>query len=111
MRGGCGYRSVAHWLRRCATVRRGCAGGRRIAGSGGRLGEEAPGPVLCTEIDLLFEPSLGLDPLALFRQVSRETALVVAWPGGWDGGGLTYATPEYGHYRAWERPNVSVVGG
>ena len=29
------------------------------------------GPVLCTYPDLLFDPSLEIDPLALFRQAAR----------------------------------------
>ncbi len=33
----------------------------------------APGPVLCTEIDLLFEPTLQLDPLRLLLDISRAT--------------------------------------
>ena len=31
-----------------------------------RLADLRPGPVLCTTIDLLFEPALQLDPLHLF---------------------------------------------
>lgn len=75
-----------------------------------RLRELAPGPVLCTEIDLLFEPALDLDPLALLRQASRVTTLVVAWPGSYDSEVLTYAVPEHAHYRAWIRPDVAVLG-
>ena len=43
-----------------------------------RLGEMSPGPVLCSEIDLLFEPTLELDPLSLMRDVSRVARMVVA---------------------------------
>jgi hypothetical protein len=42
-----------------------------------RLGEMAPGPVLCTGIDLLFEPTLSLDPLRLFRDAGRTTRLTL----------------------------------
>jgi len=45
------------------------------------LGNISSGPVLCTNIDLLFEPTLKLDPLRLMRDVSRVTRLVVTWPG------------------------------
>ena len=66
-----------------------------------RLGLLSPGPVVIREIDLLFEPSLKLDPLALFRQASRVTKLVVLWPGDFKSGTLSYAVPEHRHYRTW----------
>jgi len=67
-----------------------------------------PGPVVCTDIDLLFEPSLRLDPLAVLREASRVTALVVAWPGTFGDGRLAYAVPEHAHYRIWRNPEVPV---
>ena len=69
----------------------------------------APGPVVCTEIDLLFEPALELEPLVLLRRVSRVAKLVVAWPGSYADGALAYAVPEHVHYRTWSRPEVDVV--
>lgn len=67
----------------------------------------APGPLLCTELDLLFEPSLALDPLRLLRDTSRLATLVVLWPGSLQGEGLTYAVPAHAHYRAWGRTDLS----
>ncbi len=68
----------------------------------------APGPLLCVEIDLLFDPALSLDPLALLREASRQTALIVAWPGVWQGDVLSYAAPEHAHYRTWRSPEVQI---
>jgi hypothetical protein len=34
-------------------------------------------PVICTELDLLFEPTLQLDPLPLLQQMSRLRQLAV----------------------------------
>jgi len=68
--------------------------------------EHAPGPLLCAGIDLLFEPSLSLDPLMLLRQISRQVTLVVAWPGNYKNGILSYAVPEHAHYRAWNDPDL-----
>jgi len=42
------------------------------------LSHAEPVPLVCTNIYLLFEPTLHLDPLALFREASRSIALVVA---------------------------------
>jgi hypothetical protein len=74
-----------------------------------RLGGMSPGPVLCADIDLLFEPSLQLDPLALLRDVSRTTRLAVAWPGSYLGGVLAYAVPEHAHYYTWRHPQAGIV--
>lgn len=65
----------------------------------------ADGDVLVLENnDLLFEPSLGLDPLALFVRYSRTKRIIVLWPGIYDGNILSYAVPEHEHYRKWKNP-------
>ena len=58
-------------------------------------------PVLCTCIDLLFDPSLKIDPLFLWRQAARVTQVIVLWPGEYSDGILSYATPAHHHY--WNR--------
>ena len=73
------------------------------------LREKAPGPILCSDVDLLFEPSLDLDPMLLFRQISRHTRLLVLWPGTHEDGVLAYAVPEHRHYRTWRQPQVAVT--
>lgn len=73
-----------------------------------RLWEMRPGPVLCTDIDLLFEPSLRLDPLALLRAASRSTTMVVLWPGAYEHGILSYAAPAHDHFRPLPDPQVSI---
>lgn len=64
--------------------------------------------IVCTNIDLLFEPGLQLDPLALFLKHSRAKSLVVLWPGAYAGGILSYAVPAHGHYRTWRQPEAAV---
>lgn len=72
---------------------------------------KAPGPVICTDIDLLFEPSLALDPLVIFRQIARHTTLVILWPGSYEDSVLSYATPEHKHYRFWRNPqDIDIIG-
>ena len=73
------------------------------------LRELRPGPVHCSDIDLLFEPALQLDPLALFRTASRATRLIVMWPGTYRNGVLAYAVPEHSHYRTWNDPQVTIT--
>lgn len=67
----------------------------------GALAQRRPGPILCYDLALLFEPLLALDPLALLRQWSRSVPVVACWPGAWTGTNLTYAVPEHAHYRLW----------
>lgn len=74
-----------------------------------QLRASTPGPVLCSEIDVLFVPALHLDPLALFRRVGRVTRLVVAWPGSYREGVLAYAAPDHQHYRTWKVSDVLVA--
>ena len=58
-------------------------------------------PVLCIFPDLLFDPSLAIDPLALFRQAARVTQLIILWPGEYSKNKLSYSIPEHHHYRTW----------
>lgn len=59
-------------------------------------------PILCSNPNLLFDPSLELDPLALFRQAARVMQLVVLWPGEYSANNLSYAVPEHHHFRTWK---------
>ncbi len=68
------------------------------------------GPLLCTEIDLLFEPTLQLNPLRLLRDASRQAPLVVLWPGSYRTPRLAYATVEHAHYRLWQRTDLPEAG-
>lgn len=67
-----------------------------------KTSELAPGPCLCGELDILFEPELGLDPLALLRRCSRLVPLIALWPGTFVDGALAYAVPAHAHYRLWK---------
>ncbi|MBU1661067.1 MAG: BREX-3 system P-loop-containing protein BrxF [Chloroflexi bacterium] len=68
-----------------------------------------PSPVLLHGIDLLFEPSFKLNPLAIFKQASRFTPLIVFWPGTFTNQVLAYAVPEHHHYRTWRKPEASIM--
>ncbi len=66
-------------------------------------------PLLLTDIDILFEPSFELDPLAIFRQSSKNKKLVVLWPGSFGNNNLSYASPDHAHYRNWANPGVEII--
>lgn len=59
-------------------------------------------PILCIGIDLLFHPSLQLDPFSLFRSASRIKSLIILWPGEYYANTLTYALPAHHHFRSWK---------
>jgi len=63
--------------------------------------------VVLDTIEVLFLPELRVDVLARFRQLARNRTLVVAWPGRWSAGTLSYAEPE--HPEHFEDRNVEPV--
>jgi hypothetical protein len=65
------------------------------------LTDLGPGPVICTDLALLFEPVLELDALAMLRRWSRRVPVIAAWPGTVCDDGLAYAVPAHAHYRLW----------
>ena len=62
-------------------------------------------------IELLFDPTLHQDPLALLKELSRNRSLIVAWAGTYDDKRqvLTYAEPGHPEYRHYERPDVTIM--
>ncbi len=68
-------------------------------------------PVICTDIDLLFEPMFVLDPFLIFKQISRHTKLIILWPGEFKDNVLSYGIPLIKQYRFWRNPqNVNIIG-
>jgi hypothetical protein len=51
--------------------------------------------VVLDNIEVLFLPELRVDVLARLRQLARNRTLVLAWPGRWSAGTLSYAEPEH----------------
>ena len=74
-----------------------------------QINEPESEPVLLRDIDLLFDPSLRLDPLTLFKQLSKDKALIVLWPGNFSNNNLSYASPEHAHFRNWANPGVEII--
>jgi len=66
-------------------------------------------PILFRQTDLLFEPSLNIDPLVLFQQNSRNHTVLVLWAGDYQNNKLCYASREHSHYRVWGNPGVKIM--
>jgi len=53
-----------------------------------------------TDIEILFDPSLRINPINLFRDIARNQIVIVNWPGkiNFSEKKLTYASPECAEY-------------
>ena len=71
--------------------------------------EEKSEVVLLDNIELLFAEELAQDPLRLLQSLSRNRAIVAAWPGGFDGVCLTYAEPGHPEARRYQTPQAVIV--
>ena len=65
--------------------------------------------VLLDNIELLFADELAQDPLRLLQSLSRNRAIVAAWPGDFDGTSLTYAEPGHPEARRYQTPQAVIV--
>ena len=77
------------------------------------LGEvvEAAGSdvVLLDNIEMLFNPDFGQDPLRLLQRFARNRTIVAAWTGTGDGHCLSYAQPEHREWKKYDAPDALMV--
>jgi hypothetical protein len=62
-----------------------------------------------SDVVLLDNMELAQDPLRLLQTLSRNRAIVAAWPGGFDGACLTYAEPGHPEARRYHTPQAVIV--
>lgn len=65
--------------------------------------------VMLDNIEMLFAVDLAQDPLRLLQGLARNTTIVAAWPGHFDGNALTYAEPGHPEARRYLAPQAVVV--
>jgi type II secretory pathway predicted ATPase ExeA len=65
--------------------------------------------LILDNLEILFDPSLQVDPLRLLKAVSRKQTIVAAWNGTLQDGALTYAEPDHPEYRSYRDVDVLVV--
>lgn len=61
---------------------------------------------LLDNIEILFAPSLELDPIRLFHSMSRQKILIVSWNGTFDSKTLTYGKPSHPEYRTYRTQEI-----
>jgi hypothetical protein len=63
--------------------------------------EALPSPISLDKLDILFDPSLQTDPLALLQSLSRSKTIIAFWSGSLKDNKLFYAEPGYPEYRSY----------
>lgn len=67
--------------------------------------------VFLDNIEMIFDPALGLDPLRLLEGISRNRTVVVSWNGEVVGNRLRYAAPGHPEYRDYSADNLTIIDG
>jgi len=67
------------------------------------------GPALLYAIELLFEPTLQLEPLRALKAASRSRILLALWPGTSEDGSLIYAEPGHPEYKRYEPADLAEI--
>lgn len=68
-------------------------------------------PRLLYNLEVLFEPSLQIDPLAQLRQLARSQTVVALWPGTLLNEHFIYAESDHAEYRIDRCAGVCVFDG
>jgi len=65
--------------------------------------------VFITDIAFLFEPSLQMNPLKIFQNISKDLIVVVLWDGDTDGNSLEYAETGHPEHRSYSIDEAGIV--
>lgn len=65
--------------------------------------------VLLDDIELLFAPSLALDPLRVLQSLARNRTIVATWPGELTDGVLAYADASHPEHCVCRNPKAVIV--
>jgi energy-coupling factor transporter ATP-binding protein EcfA2 len=71
--------------------------------------ERTEDPLLLDNLELLFEPSLHINPLDLVRRLAHSKRVVAVWPGELNGDRLVYADMSHPENRDYSRDGVVVL--
>ncbi|NCC30754.1 MAG: BREX-3 system P-loop-containing protein BrxF [Chloroflexia bacterium] len=73
------------------------------------FGERGEAPLLLENLELLFEPSLQINPLDLVRRLAHSRRVVAVWPGELRGDRLLYADMGHPEHRDYSQDGVVVL--
>jgi predicted AAA+ superfamily ATPase len=66
-------------------------------------------PVLLDNTEILFDPSLAIDPLRMLYQASRNKLVVSTWSGNFIDGRLTYASPSHVEFTSYDQIDAVIL--
>jgi hypothetical protein len=66
-------------------------------------------PLFVDNLEILFSPDLGLDPLRVLQQSSRNRTIVATWAGTHRNGTLTYAASGHPEARSYQDVDAVIV--
>ena len=67
------------------------------------------GPMMLYDLELLFDPTLQLEPLRALKAASRSRILLVLWPGAYEDHKLTYAEPGHPEYKRYGPADLAEI--
>jgi len=73
------------------------------------IGAAPASPVILDNLELLFDTTLKLDPLACLKQASRNCTIVASFPGVFEDGHLIYAESQHPEYRRFPADDLLIV--
>jgi hypothetical protein len=82
----------------------------RLPGILDQIADEAQGPVVLDNLEILFDKELKQDPLRLLQGLSRNRAVVASWNGTMTSGRLLYAETGHTEYRSYDSVDALIVG-
>ena len=66
-------------------------------------------PVILDNLEMLFDTSMKLDPIACLRQASRNRTVVASFPGLFEDGHLIYAEAHHPEYRRFPAEDLLII--
>jgi hypothetical protein len=71
--------------------------------------ESSKGVIFLDHLEVLFEPSLRINPVALVKGVSRNIPIVASWPGAVSGNRLTFGSPDHPGYKELSEQDLEAI--
>lgn len=81
----------------------------RLPGILDQIADQAQGPVVLDNLEILFDKDLKQDPLRLLQAISRNRSVIASWNGTSTGGRLGYAEMGHPEYRSYYPVDVLIV--